>query len=177
MNYEFEIISQANAIEYAKINIKSWVESYTDIVDVDYLESINTINEIEKMKTALINNLKDGSLRYLLKVNNGYVGIFRVRKTKYEGFEDYGELGALYLLNKVKKNGYGRIVFDRAKRELSQMGYGKMIVGCLEENPSNDFYVHMGGVFVKKNPIRIGTQDLNENIYIFKGIRENYNSR
>lgn len=167
MNYEFEIMSQANAVEYAKINIKSWVESYTDIVDADYLKSINTINEIENMKATLISSIKDGSLRYLLKVNNEYVGIFRVRKTKYEGFEDYGELGALYLLNKAKKNGYGKIMFDRAKRELSQMGYDKMIVGCLEENPSNDFYIHMGGVFLKKNPIRIGRQDLKENIYIF----------
>lgn len=170
MNYEFEIMSQANALEYAKINIKSWVESYKNIVDEDYLESINTINELQNRKAALINNLKDGSLRYLLKVNNEYVGIFRVRKTKYEGYEDYGELGSLYLQNKVKKNGYGKIMFDRAKRELSQMGYEKMIVGCLEENPSNNFYIHMGGVFLKKNPIRIGEQDYFENIYIFEAI-------
>lgn len=170
MNYEFEVMSQANAMEYAKINIKSWVESYMNIVDEDYLESINTFKELENMKAALINNLKDGSLRYLLKVNNEYVGIFRVRETKYEGFEDYGELGALYLLDRVKKNGYGKIMFDRAKRELSQMGYDKMMVGCLEENPSNNFYIHMGGVFLKKNPIRIGGQDLNENIYIFEEI-------
>lgn len=170
MNYEFEEMSQANVMEYAKINIKSWVESYKNIVDEDYLESINTINELQNRKAALINNLKDGSLRYLLKVNNEYVGIFRVRKTKYEGYEDYGELGSLYLLNKVKKNGYGKIMFDRAKRELSQMGYEKMIVGCLEENPSNNFYIHMGGVFFKKNPIRIGEQDFFENIYIFEAI-------
>ena len=170
MNYEFEEMSQANVMEYAKINIKSWVESYKNIVDEDYLESINTINELQNRKAALINNLKDGSLRYLLKVNNEYVGIFRVRKTKYEGYEDYGELGSLYLLNKVKKKGYGKIMFDRAKRELSQMGYDKMIVGCLEENPSNHFYIHMGGDFLKKNPIRIGEQDLNENIYIFEEI-------
>ena len=170
MNYEFEEMSQANVMEYAKINIKSWVESYKNIVDEDYLESINTINELQNRKAALINNLKDGSIRYLLKVNNEYVGIFRVRKTKYEGYEDYGELGSLYLLNKVKKNGYGKIMFDRAKRELSQMGYDKMIVGCLEENPSNDFYIHMGGVFLKKNPIRIGGQNFFENIYIFEAI-------
>ena len=136
----------------------------------DYLESINTINEVENMKAVLINSLEDGSFRYLLKVNNEYVGIFRVRETKYEGFEDYGELGALYLLNKAKNNGYGKIMFDRAKRELSRMGYDKMIAGCLEENPSNNFYIHMGGIFVKKNPIKIGKQNLNENIYIFEGI-------
>lgn len=170
MNYEFEEMSQANVMEYAKINIKSWVESYTNIVDKDYLKSINTINELQNRKAALINNIKDGSLRYLLKVNNEYVGIFRVRKTKYEGYEDYGELGSLYLLNKVKKNGYGRLMFERAKRELSQMGYNKMIVGCLEENPSNYFYIHMGGVFLIKNPIRIGGQVFFENIYIFEGI-------
>ena len=81
----------------------------------DYLESINTINEVENMKAALINSLEDGSFRYLLKVNNEYVGIFRVRETKYEGFEDYGELDALYLLNKAKNNGYGKIMFDRAQ--------------------------------------------------------------
>jgi hypothetical protein len=29
------------------------------------------------------------------------------------------------------------------------MGYTKMIIGCLNNNPSNNFYKHLGGKFIK----------------------------
>jgi len=56
-------------------------------------------------------------------------------------------------------------MFDYAKNELKKQGYNKMIIGCLDDNPSNEFYLHMGCNFIKTNPIKIGEQNLIENIY------------
>lgn len=165
MNLEFEKLSKYNALEYAKINTKSWKESYINIIDNEFLNKINSEIEILKMKNNLINNLNDGSKRFLLKVNNEYVGLFRIRKTKYENYAEYGELGALYLLNIAKNKGLGKLMFNKAKEELKKMGYTKMILGCLINNPANDFYIKMGGKFIKQNPIIIGNQELKENLY------------
>ena len=51
------------------------------------------------------------------------------------------------------------------------MGYNKMIIGCLSENPSNDFYKHMGGEFVDTNPLTLPNgQELMENLYYYNEI-------
>ena len=156
-----------NAYDYAVVNTKSWIESYGGIVDQEFLDKINTDEEINKMRDTLVKYLDDGSKRFLLKVDGEYAGLFRVKMSKYEKYANHGELGALYLLNKYKNNGYGKLMFERAIEELKKMGYKKMIVGCLEKNPTNEFYKHMGCKYCDKNPITIGKQQLKENLYTY----------
>ena len=44
-----------------------------------------------------------------------------------------------------------------------------MIVGCLSDNTNaNNFYKHMGGVFVSNRDFTIPNQTLKENVYLFK---------
>lgn len=100
------------------------------------------------------------------------MGVLCVRKPKYEDYQDCGELGAIYLLNEVKGKGYGKVLFEYAKKELKKMGYKKMVNGCLEGNPSNEFYKHMGGKLVKKIPFVVKNygQELTENVYYYESI-------
>ena len=82
-------------------------------------------------------------------------------------YNQCGELGALYLLDSVKGKGFGKILFNKAIEELKNIGYDKMIIGCPSENPSNDFYKHMGGKFVDTNPLTLpNVQELIEEIKI-----------
>lgn len=43
-----------------------------------------------------------------------------------------------------------------------------MIIGCLEGNPSNNFYTHIGGKLIKKSVFK--ELNLPENIYYFDKI-------
>ena len=157
-----------NVYDFAKVSAQSWKESYNGIVNDDFLELINTESEINKKVDKLKSVMNDGSRRFLLKCDNKYVGILRVRITKYDNYKDYGELGALYLLNSVKGKGFGKALFNKAIEELKDMGYGKMIIGCLSSNPSNLFYKHMGSIFVGTNPITLPNgQLLEENLYTY----------
>ena len=158
--YSIEELNLSNVEDYAKINAQSWKESYKGIVNDEFLELVNTEDEINKN----INRLKESLLEY--------VGVLCVRKSKYDKYKDYGELGALYLLNKVKGKGYGKILFNKAKKELIDMGYSNMINGCLKDNPSNEFYKHMGGILIDTDIFKIPNQDIIENIYIYKNIKE-----
>ena len=166
--YMIEIIEmdKDNAIEYAKVSSKSWLESYKDIIDLDYLKSINTVEYFSNQEKNLINRLNDGSKRYLIKEDKNYVGIFRIRPTKYAGYEDSIELGALYLLNSVKGKGYGRTIFNFVIDKVKD-NYNKIIIGCLEDNHTNSFYINMGCRFIFKIPIIIGNKELMENVYLY----------
>ena len=169
MNYIIEKLSIDNVEYYARVNALAWKQSYKGIVNDDFLELINTEEEIKNAISNLKESLNDSSRRFLLKYNNDYVGILRVRKTKYDKYSDCGELGALYLLDVIKGKGYGKKLFNKAINELKEMNYDKMIVGCLSENISNEFYKHIGGKFIGTNPLTLPNgQELIENLYYYE---------
>ena len=51
------------------------------------------------------------------------------------------------------------------------MGFDKFVVGCLENNPTNDFYRHLGGKFIKKRFFE--KLNLFENLYVFSDLEDN----
>lgn len=107
MDYAIENMDIDNVEYYARVNALSWKQSYKGIVNDDFLELINTYPEIQKAILNLKEGLNDSSRRFLLKYNNEYVGVLRVRKTKYDNYSQCGELGALYLLDSVKGKDFG----------------------------------------------------------------------
>ncbi|MBO4245377.1 MAG: GNAT family N-acetyltransferase [Bacilli bacterium] len=173
MNYTIEKLSNENACEYAYVNSRAWLESYQGIIDQAYLENLNTDEALKAFCEKLKGYIKDDPNNYfLLRVDGRPVGVLGIRKPKYEDYQDCGELGAIYLLNEVKGKGYGKILFEKAKEELRKMGYNKMVNGCIDGNPSNEFYKHMGGKFVKQIPFKVhnSNQELVENIYYYEKI-------
>lgn len=173
MNYVIEKLDLNNVEYYARVNALAWKQSYKGIVNDDFLELINQEEEIQKSIQNLKAGLNDDSRRFLLKVNDEYVGVLRVRKTKYEKYSNCGELGALYLLDSVKGKGFGKILFNKAIKELIDMGYNDMIIGCLVNNPSNEFYKHLGGKFVDNSPLKLpNNQSLVENVYYYDDIKK-----
>lgn len=65
-----------------------------------------------------------------------------------EEYNNCGEIFALYVLKEYKSNGYGKKLVEVATKELKEMGFDKMKIACLKGNPSNEFYKHIGGVYV-----------------------------
>ena len=48
------------------------------------------------------------------------------------------------------------------------MGYDKMVIGCLANNPSNKFYEHIGGKYIKQRIFE--KLQLPENVYYYDNI-------
>lgn len=72
------------------------------------------------------------------------------------------------LLAIIKVKVLGKKLFEAGIQELKNMGFNKMIVGCLANNPSNDFYKHMGGKLIKTRIFE--KLQLPENVYYFDEI-------
>ncbi len=170
MNYSIEELNLNNIKDYVIVNAKAWQETYKGIVNDEFLELINTKEEINNsiVKKSL-NNPFDKS--FLLKVDNNYVGVIRVCKSRDDNYQNIEEIRALYLLNNVKHQGFGKILFEKAKEEVKKMGFNSMIVGCLALNTNaNSFYKHMGGELVGSRDFTLPNQTLNENVYLFREI-------
>lgn len=171
MNYSIKELNKSNAEDYARVNALAWKQSYKGIINQDFLDLINQEDEIKKSIEKLKNNLSQKDNQgFILYVDNKPVGMLRVGSSREEKYSECGELRAIYLLEECKGKGFGKILYNKAFEELKKMGYKNVIIACLEENPSNDFYKHMGGKLVDTNIFKLPNQELKENVYYLENI-------
>lgn len=149
-----------------KVITKAWQQTYRGIVNDDFLDSLS-YTEKDRI-THSLESFNENNNKYLvLEVANKIVGFVRYDKADDSKYIDYGEIIALYILNEYKGYGYGKELFEKAVLELKKLGYNKMIIGCLDKNPTNEFYKHMGGVLTSTRIFSRTGQNLQENVYSF----------
>lgn len=174
MNYIIKEIEKEDMYDYMYVNTYSWKETYRGIMSDEFLDKIKKEfdQNVERLKNKFDQTKIDEPdyKRFLLYVNKEPVGVVAVCKSREEKYPNAGELCTLYLLNKAKKKGYGRILFDKAISELKKMNFNDMIIYCLKDNPTTKFYEHMGGKYVFERKRNIGGKDLIENVYYYENI-------
>ena len=98
------------------------------------------------------------------------VGFVKVGITDEQEYKNQGEIFALYIIKKYKGNDFGRKLTEVGIDELKKLGCTKMIIGCLEKNPSNEYYKHIGGKLIKTRIFKLPNQELLENVYYYNSI-------
>ena len=167
---EIKEITIEDIPDYVKVNTRAWQETYKGLIEDRILEDVakNVENSIKRQIDKFEEDKKNGVKKFILKVNNEPVGMMAVGNARNKNYEGKGELQALYLLDKVKKKGYGKMLFNKAVEILDAQGFKDMILGCLVNNPSNEFYKHMRGKLIDTITSKIKGYDFQENIYYFE---------
>ncbi len=165
MDYIIRRRTKEDCAKIAHIVTIAWNETYKGIVPDWFLEELKT-NEEERSNRMLINFDEANNHQYVLEIDNKVVGFVNFNKAEDEEFQNCGEIIALYILKEHKGQGLGKKLVDTAINELKKMGFDKMIIACLKGNPSNEFYKHIGGKYVKDGEFK--RLSLPENIYYFE---------
>lgn len=145
----------------------AWNETYKGIVPDWFLEELKK-NESERAQKTYDSFDENNNHQYVLEINNEIVGFVNPGKSEDPELDNCGEIFALYIISKYKGNGYGKQLVDTAIKELKTLGFNKMVIACLKGNPSNDFYKHIGGVYLKDGTYK--RLNLPENIYYYENI-------
>lgn len=155
---------------FCKIVTLGWNQNYQGIVNDTFLQSLID-NEPERIINTKNNfsDFKDNTL--ILEVDSKVVGFAKYGISDYKGYQNSGELNSIYIIEGYKGLGYGKKLFMAIIEKLLEKGYKDMIVGCLDKNKSNGFYIHLGGEKIGTQIIKRGSQDLVENIYYFKDLK------
>ena len=156
--------------QYQKLISKVWQETYPGIVNQQFLDNLSLTEEqrIELNNMTYDENIKD---TLVLEVDNNIIGFVRYGTTDDILYPNTGEIFALYVLSKYKGQGYGKQLVQRAIQELLKLNHRNMIIGCISQNPSNEFYKHLGGILKSTRPFPKTGDNLVENIYYFEDIQ------
>lgn len=72
-----------------------------------------------------------------------------------------GEIYEIYLMPEAQGLGFGRLLFDAARRELRRYGLASFSVRVLADNEgARGFYLHLGGALAAETGERIGDATL-----------------
>ena len=121
------------------VHYKSWQETYTGLINQEYLDKISIEKRIEAAKSNASNTV-------IAEVDGNIVGFACYHQCKFTGFEEYGEISAIYVLKKYHKNGIGKMLMDSCIKKLSS--YKGVVLWVLDTNINAiDFYRKYGFSF------------------------------
>ena len=167
MNYLIRRKTKEDCAPVVHVATVAWNETYKGIVNDDFLNSLYE-NEEQRANNSYNNFSEKDDHQLVLEVDNEVVGFVNVGATDDTDYDCCGEVYAIYIIGDYKGKGFGKKLFEAGINELKKMGFNKMLVGCLDNNPSNEFYKHMGGKLIKTRIFE--KLQLPENVYYFDEI-------
>jgi ribosomal protein S18 acetylase RimI-like enzyme len=154
-------VSDAPAI--ARVHVSSWLSTYRGLLPYDFLESLSETNYTERWNRVIA----EGTSKVVVAEDgNDVVGFASGGRERAgeQGFE--GELYAIYVLDNAQRRGFGRELVRSMVDGLRELGLTNMIIWVLRDNrPARDFYERLGGIYIRAQPITIGSATLEEVSY------------
>jgi ribosomal protein S18 acetylase RimI-like enzyme len=153
-----------------RVHIATWRTAYRGLLPNDFLASLDEAGYEERWRRTL----GDGSsLVYVAEAGQDVVGFASAGRERAGTGAYEGELYAIYVLQEVQGRGHGRRLVQAAVGGLREMGLADMIVWVLRDNKrARDFYERLGGVYVRSQPITIGSSLLQEVAYGWKRLAD-----
>ena len=136
----------------AYVHYKSWHESYSDIVDADYLNNKVTLEKCEAMAQKFPENT------LVAKLDGRVVGFAAYGKYRGDDLSDCGEIYAIYVLEEYQKRKIGYALMTASLGRL--MEYDKVALWVFKDNAKAiDFYEKVGfRPDGKENVFSLGTE-------------------
>lgn len=135
-----KINSSDSREEISNVYEQSWKFAYKGIILQNYLDSIPS----GQWCGAL-----DNSDRYNLVMldRDKIIGTSSYCKSRFEDYENWGEIISIYFLPEYMGKGYGKCLLEQAVEELKAMSFKKLFFGCLRS-------ITEQGIFMKNTDLK-----------------------
>jgi ribosomal protein S18 acetylase RimI-like enzyme len=147
----------------ARVHVASWRTTYRGLLPDDFLTSLSEEHYTERWTRVI----GEGSSRVFVTEEDGEIVGFASCGRERAGESSFaGELYAIYVLDSAQRHGHGRELVRAAASALKDLKLIDMIVWVLRDNaPARRFYERLGGIYVRSQPITIGSATLEEVSY------------
>jgi ribosomal protein S18 acetylase RimI-like enzyme len=157
-----------DAAAIAAVHVETWRSAYQGVLPDEFLASLDGAGYEERWRRTV----SEGTGRvYVAEDQRRMVG-FASGGPERAGEDGYaGELYAIYVREEAQGRGHGRRLVQAVAGGLREMRLTDMIVWVLRDNrDARNFYERLGGVYVREQPITIGSTLLQEISYGWKSL-------
>lgn len=130
-------LEDAEAI--ADIHVKSWKNTYVDLLDEKDLSNMTFENRKVLWETKLKVKKKE-QCTFVMYNEEEIVGFVSGGPERTKRFNYESEIYTIYLLPKYQKKGLGARLLKVFAEEMKREGYQSLLVWILKKNPSSRFY-------------------------------------
>jgi ribosomal protein S18 acetylase RimI-like enzyme len=161
-------LEDAGAI--ARAHVDAWRTTYVGLLPPDFLASLSTEHYGERWRRVI----SDRFSRVFVVEEEGEVVGFASGGRERAGENGFaGELYAIYVVATAHGRGHGRELVRAVAGALLEMRLVDMIVWVLRDNVrARGFYERLGGVYVRSQPITIGSVTLEEVSYGWRRLED-----
>jgi len=143
----------------AETHDDAWRATYQGIIPGTELEKLITRRGPQWWDSAI----RKGSRVSVLSFGDKIAGYANYGRNRARSLHFEGEIYELYLRPEFQGLGFGRRLFNAARRDLSQSGLKSMVVWALSDNdPAIGFYRTLGGHMVARSSERFGAKSLDK---------------
>lgn len=164
--------SPADAAGIARVHVESWRTTYPGLLPDEVLANLSYAHRAEYWRGVLSSGTSSALIYVAEDEDEEIVGFASggVERSGQMGYE--GELYAIYLLERVQRQGLGQRMVLAFTQGLLNAGYNSMLVWVLATNPARKFYERLGGGKVAEKETPMGGVPMVEVAYGWKNLRE-----
>ncbi len=156
----------AHAADIADIHDAAWRATYRGLIPGMELEKMVQRRGPLWWETAI----KRGSRVLVLTFGDAVAGYANVGRNRARGLPYEGEIYELYLRPEYQGLGFGRRLFEDARKELVSAGFDGLAVWALADNePALGFYKALGGMRVARSSENFGGRTLEKLAFGWNG--------
>ena len=163
--------AEADIEGIARAHVQGWRESYAGFLSAEALAGLSVEERVRMWRSAFAN--PDPRAKFLAaEAQDGeIVGFARGGPVRQDGTVPLGteaEMYAIYLLDKIKRQGIGRKLMTGVFSHLGRQGFRTAGLWALKDNhDARRFYEALGGVAGPEQPIELRGERVMEIAYRF----------
>jgi ribosomal protein S18 acetylase RimI-like enzyme len=153
----------------ARVHIQAWHESYRGLIPDGAFDDYSVEKRVVQWRGTLGN---PAVLVYVIERDGAVCGFGSAGKPRTE-LATASEIYSFYLLDAVKRQGVGRMLFTRLREELIARGFASLGLWVLTSNaPARRFYEAMGGQLGETRLDRRGEFEFDDIAYILDDLAQ-----
>ena len=135
----------ADAQDCARVHVRSWQEAYVGMVPDDFLQALSVRARTDQWEDWLRD---EGRAAFVAERDNGeIVGFCLAGPPLHGSAPGFGEIQALYLLQKAYGRGLAEQLMGLGARDLRGRGYTGVTLRVMKANArARAFYERLGGI-------------------------------
>ena len=163
---EIRRAKSADAVDVAETHDEAWRAAYQGIIPGNELDKLINRRGPDWWDSAI----RKGSRITILQFGDRIAGYANYGRNRARSLFYDGEIYELYLRPEFQGLGFGRKLFQAARRDLGQSGMSSLVVWALSDNENAvGFYRNLGGRAVARSSERFGGKVLDKVAYAWQG--------